>query len=334
MSHGTSPTLAPLHHLGNFGVRFFFVISGFLITTLLLKEWSKNGKISLKGFYIRRALRIFPAAFTFIGVMALLSALKVIDLKPGDLIHAVSYTMNYKQIRSVWVDHLWSLSVEEQFYLVWPGILVALGARRAFRGAWIVVIVAPLMRACMWYWWGATDTAMTKHFQSVADALATGCLLAGYFNRLGGSSLYRQLQRSSASFLSIAIGLVFFGNALYLFRPGYFYVIGQTMANIGTVFCIDWAIRNHESWIGVMLNSRFMILIGTLSYSLYLWQNPFFLADVDYWATTLPLNVLCAIAAAAISYYVIESPFLKLKSLMEATRIPTSSALLVKSVSD
>ena len=65
--------LAPFSHAGNVGVRFFFIISGFLITTLLMKEWRKTGTISLRGFYVRRVLRIFPAVYTLIAVIALLA---------------------------------------------------------------------------------------------------------------------------------------------------------------------------------------------------------------------------------------------------------------------
>jgi peptidoglycan/LPS O-acetylase OafA/YrhL len=81
--------------LGEFGVRVFFVISGYLITTLLLAEQRKTGTISLKGFYARRAYRIFPAFYVFIAVVAVLSVAGVVTLAPGDLVHAVTFTRNY-----------------------------------------------------------------------------------------------------------------------------------------------------------------------------------------------------------------------------------------------
>jgi peptidoglycan/LPS O-acetylase OafA/YrhL len=239
-------------------------------------------------------------------------------LKPGDLLHALTYTMNYQQVRSMWLDHLWSLSVEEQFYLLWPGLLILLGRRKAFRGAILVVAFAPILRAIMWYQLGATETAMTKHFESVADALATGCLLAGYFNYLGDVSWYTKLQSRAWLFLGFAIALVGIGNGLFLIRPEWFYIVGQSLANIGTVLCIDWSIRNHQGVIGEVLNWKPIVFVGTLSYSLYLWQNPFFLGDYEGWFMTLPLNIVCALLAAVISYYAVESPFLRLKSRYEA----------------
>ena len=112
-----------VEHVGNYGVRIFFVISGFLITGLLLKELTKTGRISLKSFYIRRTLRIFPAFYVYVLTVVILAWAGILILLPGDLLHAVTYTMNYHMVRSWWLNHMWSLSVEEQFYLLWPTVL-------------------------------------------------------------------------------------------------------------------------------------------------------------------------------------------------------------------
>ena len=108
--------------LGDLGVRVFFVISGYLITRLLLAERDKTGTVSLRGFYIRRVYRIFPAFYVFIGVIAALAWAGAITLEPGDLLHALTFSMNHHIVKSWWVGHLWSLSVEEQFYLTWPAL--------------------------------------------------------------------------------------------------------------------------------------------------------------------------------------------------------------------
>jgi peptidoglycan/LPS O-acetylase OafA/YrhL len=103
--------------LGNIGVRVFFVISGFLITTLLLQELAAKGRISLPLFYLRRSLRIFPCAYTYISIAALLTWAGFLRLRTTDLVHAATYTVNYEVVRPWHTIHLWSLSVEEQFYL-------------------------------------------------------------------------------------------------------------------------------------------------------------------------------------------------------------------------
>jgi peptidoglycan/LPS O-acetylase OafA/YrhL len=317
--------LGPFSHAGNVGVRFFFIISGFLITTLLMKEWRKTGTISLRGFYLRRVLRIFPAVYTLIAVIAALGALGVIVLKPGEVFYAATFTMNYHDFRAFWLGQLWSLSVEEQFYLVWPSLLLLAGTRKAFRSAWIVVLVSPLLRFCMWHFWHASETAMTKHFESVADSLGIGCLLAAYFNQLGLPGRYQRFQSHTITFLSIGIGAIALGNGLFLFNPGAFYVWGQSLANVGTVMCIDWAIRHPEHPLGRLLNWTPLVWVGVLSYSLYLWQNPFLLGGLDKVWTSFPYNLGFAFAAALLSYYLIERPFLQLKDVISRRRAGVAS---------
>ena len=114
---------------GRLGVTIFFVISGFLITTLLLREEDKAGRVSLWRFYARRALRIIPAFLMFMFAIVAAERLGWVQLNPGDLTASFTYTVNYKPDRSWDIGHLWSLSVEEQFYLLWPFTLVMLGRR-------------------------------------------------------------------------------------------------------------------------------------------------------------------------------------------------------------
>jgi peptidoglycan/LPS O-acetylase OafA/YrhL len=299
-------------HIGNYGVRCFFVISGYLITTLLLKEWKKTGHISIKGFYARRMLRIFPAAFTYIGIIAICSSFHLLKLKHWDLLNALTYTINYRVNPAHWFRHLWSLSVEEQFYLLWPCLLWLAGRRIAERAALGTIVLAPLIRLAMVTYFHTSDAALTKHFEAVADTLAIGCLLAMYYDRLGEMDWYKKFQ-SSWTFWAIALGTMLGGNLLFVVKPVLFYVAGQSLANLGTVLCIDWAIRNYDKGVAVLLNTRPMVYIGTISYSLYLYQNAFLNPDWDSWYSRLPQNLAFIAIAAMLSYYCVERPFQSLK---------------------
>ena len=122
--------LTGLRDFGYLGVKVFFVISGYLITRLLIAEHARTGRISLRGFYVRRVWRIFPAFYAFVGAMLAAWAIGWIALAPGDVVAALTYTMNYHYERSWGLGHIWSLSIEEQFYLVWPFLFLALGRTR------------------------------------------------------------------------------------------------------------------------------------------------------------------------------------------------------------
>src|SRR5688572_6248603 len=136
---------------GALGVLFFFVISGFLITLLLIAENDRNGGISLKHFYIRRALRILPVYFAFLLTIAALQYFTPYSQSWVAWLGNLTFTQNFLGSPHP-TAHLWSLSVEEQFYLLWPVILVALlksgvSSRRILWFLVFPILAAPICRA-------------------------------------------------------------------------------------------------------------------------------------------------------------------------------------------
>jgi len=306
----TGARLPDLDSLGNLGVRIFFVISGFLITLLLLHERAATGRISLPRFYLRRGVRILPAASLYMAVIFLAAAFDLLVLAPWDRLHALTYTVNYHHLRSWYVSHLWSLSVEEQFYLLWPAVLLLFGARRGLWLAFALVVAAPCIRMGIWLYWPARRIEIGEAFSTIGDAIATGCLLAGLRERLGRSARYLRCLRSP--WFAVVPLLVFAANALQQY-PAIDFLFGETLMNVAIALTIDRCVRVDGDWVRRLLDSRPLAGLGVLSYSLYLWQEPFLNRFARSLATLFPFNLLLVFACAAASYYLVERPLLRLR---------------------
>jgi len=298
--------------LGNLGVRVFFVISGFLITQLLIQECRTKGTISLSNFYLRRIFRIFPAFYVYLSAVAVLTGVGLISVRWSDLGYAAVYINNFVERKSWMVGHLWSLAVEEQFYLLWPFTILALGWRKSTLIVIGAVLVAPILRVGCWYLMPGFRELIPKAFPTICDAIAIGCVLACLRDRLSHWSAYLRFTRSWA-FLLIPL-MILVSNALgwHATRPDY--LVGQSVRNIGIAMSLDWCIRYPNSMIGRFLNLRPMVWLGTLSYSFYLWQQAFLNRLSDAVWCSFPLNISLAFAFAALSYFLIERQFLQLRS--------------------
>jgi len=140
-----NPFLRQLAASGGFGVELFFVLSGFLITYLLLKEENQTGQINLKAFYARRAFRILPPAFTF---LFLVFSTHIMLGKSVDLLEYFSAAFFFRNFTSgtQLTGHYWSLAIEEQFYLLWPATLCILPKSKRLSITLLLVLIAPLWR--------------------------------------------------------------------------------------------------------------------------------------------------------------------------------------------
>ncbi|MGO8994521.1 MAG: acyltransferase family protein [Polyangiaceae bacterium] len=306
---GRLPRWAQLEY-GNIGVRVFFVISGYLITTLLLRELEKSGTISISEFYVRRAFRIFPAFYAYLAVVAVLGALGVVALRPGDILHASTYTTNYHYDRAWSLGHMWSLAVEEQFYLGWPLLLFLLGKRRGLFVALGVIVLAPVVRVATLHLHLGPQAGIGESFQTVADSIAAGCVLACVIGELEASPRYTAFQRSRAFVLvplfALAVAVVSQHGSTTLSLA-----FGETCLNLSIALIIHYGIRHPESPAGRVLNLRPLVYVGTLSYSLYLWQQLFLNRSSTQWFAAFPLNIALAAACAVISFHFVEQPFLR-----------------------
>jgi peptidoglycan/LPS O-acetylase OafA/YrhL len=296
------------------GVVVFFVISGFLITRLLLIEHAKKGHVSLKTFYARRSLRLFPASFSYIGIISILWAAGLVHLTAGDIWHSVTYTVNYMPVPSWDVRHLWSLSVEEQFYLLWPLAFVTLGTRRAIWGLAGMVVLGPVARFVDWRFLSNTPYHEVRMFPMVADSLATGCLLAVGRNWIEKQDLYLRLFRPVYSLMLLATILLITRYAYHAAIE----IFGWSIINVILAILIHRSVYRSRDWLGQFLNWKPVAFIGVLSYSLYLWQQVFLNRYSSAWPNAFPQNLLLAFAAALASYMLLEKPLLKLRHRLRA----------------
>jgi peptidoglycan/LPS O-acetylase OafA/YrhL len=325
------------HFTGGFlGVDLFFVLSGCLITTLLLERRERREAHPLRSFYARRALRLLPAVAALLVGNVIVAAVE----EGGDVGQALdsflvvfTYSTNWALLYhfgnlSIDLSHLWSLAIEEQFYLVWPMLLLgalALGLTRRKVG-WIclaLAIASALWRAEL-FEGGTSWLAIYIRTDTRADALFIGAAIA----------LFRPdhaLARLSPAVRS-AIGLTalaaFIGAAVRvhpdsagLYRGGYTAVALVTGAVIVVELAGPWALRGF-------LSSPAMVYVGRLSYSLYLWHFLVFSVVSRQMVETAP-GVRVAIgwgitfALSALSFRLVERPALRLKDRIGRPRAPT-----------
>ncbi|WP_299254861.1 acyltransferase [uncultured Cytophaga sp.] len=304
---------------GQLGVNVFFVISGFLITTLLLQEEYLTKTVSIKKFFIRRTLRIFPAYFFLLLIYAILQFVGYLNIPMEAWLTAVTYTKYFNWDIDWFTAHAWSLSVEEHFYLLWPCIFILGNVYRKYVVI-IILIIVPTLRLLVGlntYSWFNELTLFAR-----IDAIAMGCFFALYqkqiINLLHGKWLYIFGSSIVALFSLSLVFHYFSNNHIELFLMPIAATIG-IIANLAIALLMMYSIFGNKGYWFKMLNLRFFNFIGILSYSIYLWQQLFMIKS-EHWYNQFPANIVCILMAALASYYLIEKPFLRLKSRFQSSQ--------------
>lgn len=306
-THGFPQLPSRWFALGDFGVRIFFVISGFLITSILIRELDGTQTISLSRFYIRRAMRLLPALYVYIGVVVLLAYAGIVRVTDRDIAFGLTYSMNFDTVPGWNFGHFWSLAIEEQFYLLWPfGLLLLRTRRAAAKFLAGVLIVDPFIRIASHY------VGPAFNFFVWTDALGSGCLLALLRTELADNRHYRRVLESRWFFLVPTIALL----CNYIPSTKLSWLFGVTIMNVSIAMTIDWAMRNTTGIAGRFLNQPAISFLGVASYSIYVWQQVFIDRHADNWFNVFPVNVALALAAAMMSYLLIECPCLRLRSAL------------------
>jgi peptidoglycan/LPS O-acetylase OafA/YrhL len=258
------------HGVGPLGVQIFFVISGFVITRLLIAENDRTGRICVRCFYIRRVFRIIPALALFLAFIVLINALGFISVPRSDFLAASTFLCNTTLVNcGYYFGHLWSLSIEEQFYLVWPWLFLLLGIR--FRSPAILAVFA----LCM-----AFSLVPSFRIGWLNNGLSFGCIAAGAAYALsdGVKMFFKPCARVPIWLGAAALVLV-----LPLFRsfpPG-----PRALGTLITPFLIVAVVLTRAEKTPA-LNGNSVVWglrqVGLFSYSLYLWHYMFTLEPGSY----------------------------------------------------
>jgi len=315
---GAIASLAP----GNLGVRLFFLISGFLITYILNLELEKNGKINFKKFYTRRVLRIFPAFYSYLIVLVLLSYAGIIKIDLNALLFAAFYVENFNvvHLEGWWlVAHAWSLSIEEQFYLIFPFLLRKMKAALQNNAAKVIVMVMVTLICSAFRVLSILNSRISLLsggvFFMYCDYFFYGGVLAIFFPK-SRDRFEKLLHPYRYWLLLMAILILIYSSKVEFYSVLNVMIFGNLVVFSGLSLLIFFLFF-PSSVIGQVLELKVVRVIGMLSYSLYIWQQ-LFLGSAANWATLrvatlFPYNIVLVFICASCSYLLIEKPFLKMK---------------------
>jgi peptidoglycan/LPS O-acetylase OafA/YrhL len=320
---GSGGLLHKISRTGATGVGLFFALSGFLITTRLLQEHAKFGRVNLLHFYLRRGFRLIPASLTYLLALCGLASVGMLTLTAQQFAASLLFFRNYIPMDiggSGWfTGHFWSLAVEEHFYLLWPALLVRTKGKP----------VIPAVLACLVGSWRYIDL----HYHVVhthlwfpgrsdvrMDGLLWGCVLAILLSQ---PSFRQKLRDAYPLWLLLIFCAVDIGSNVLSGKHNYSPYEPLLLALI-----LVWPVLYPRSWLATLLDLAPLRWLGALSYSIYIWQElwlvfpgvPSGLRSFQFF----PWNLLCAFACAILSYYFIEKPMINFGHRLTSNHIAPS----------
>lgn len=323
LSETATQWLLTTKEAGAFGLDLFFALSSYLITELLLREFAARGTFSVSAFYVRRALRIWPLYFTFLA----LTIFVIPTLLPADRFGSI-YIVSFALFVGNWVcvaqglpysvaNPLWSISVEEQFYIGWPLLLRFFGVNRLKQLAFAMLIVAVLTRIGLALY-GVEHPGVWCNTIARLDPIALGAILA--FVLKGRAPQIGTALRTVLCLTALAIWWLV---ARYLSQDGPGSVATYALSGFASVMLLAAVLRSEARILRVPPFS-WLVYLGRISYGLYVFHllalalmaQVMFLPIVRIplnFELRLGLSFLLTVALAAVSYKLLEQPFLRLK---------------------
>lgn len=319
-------TIFPVIKGGMIGVDVFFVLSGFLITMLLTSELRESDKVDLKRFYLRRMARLMPplvlsAIGTYLGYMAFASEIDIATDVVLGLLYVSDYGISFWGIPEH-IRHTWSLSVEEHFYLVWPVFLLltrTMKAESLFKLLIAMFIAATLWRfadALVWKDWIRTyyrfDTRLSGMILGSALAMRSWTVSAPVARAIGAIAL--------TALAMMALGL------RWLYMPSLLW--GVLAADLATAALIVSLTSGHRTPIFNALSHAWLVRLGVLSYSIYLWHYgiAYLLRDAIHPWAAFTVTMVASVLISSASYRYVEAPLRKWSKGTPTARTLTTEA--------
>ncbi len=276
---------------GGLGVTIFFVLSGYLITTLMRIEVTSSGTISYRGFYLRRLLRLMPPLFIVVAAAGWLSTLSIIDggFTPGGMVSSLFYFGNYFAIAQDYhgmpagIGVIWSLAIEEHYYLFYPPLAMLL-LRSGRVGLSVSVLVTLCVAVLAWRYWlvfhGGSEAYISMATDTRVDAILIGCLMALLYNpRLDRAPVRNALKDWGviAACIGVLLGTLLYRNEVFRLTLRY------TLQSLAIAPLIYLAVARADRLPFRWLNARPVIYIGTISYTIYLSHHVILLGIAKHW---------------------------------------------------
>ena len=307
---------------GFLGVDLFFVLSGFLITRLLLEERALTGRLSVRRFYGRRAARLLPALALFLVAHVMWVATGGFRTTAAHEAESVAYVLLYisnwsyyfGNVPALGLGHLWSLSVEEQFYVVWPFVFLAAARRPRLLGAVILLGItsAVVVRMALW---NGSDNWGWVYFRTDArmDSLLVGAGLAIAHASGALDRIPARVRQAGAlvGLLCLAASVVTLGlRSAILYSGGWLTVVAVASAMVLA------GVIDQRWWLTDLLSMRIPRVVGRVSYALYLWHSLVMMwvnTELDAPApwVTLSISAVITTALVAASWFFVEQPILR-----------------------
>lgn len=295
--------------IGSFGLNSFFVLSGFLITALLVQEKNRTGSVDMRAFYWRRTQRIFPVYYAFLAVVGIASLVGAIHIDPRTFLYDVFYVRDYafNVPGDWWTGHAWSLAVEEQFYLIWPALLLFGGLRVGWGFALGCIVAEPFVRLGVYHFLPAYRPYIDIMLPTRIDTLMFGCALGIAF--VNGSRVIDWFDSKRAGEVTAALTVATLLGVIVQTRyhAAYEFPIGITLQGLTATMLVLYLVKFSQTPTARFFAWRPLRELGRRSYSIYLWQQLFLTPHLNHTIFgRFPLNIVAAVSAGFLSYYLVE----------------------------